>query len=423
MKKKVLLSSIATIALCLCLIAGSTFALFTDSTNFNIAVTAGDVEIKSTAEVVQRWSAEGPVDAHSDKYLKDENGNYYKHEAQALEFSNGGTADVDADGTLVINRITPGDKVDVRINTENLSDVAFRFRYTVKVVKDNGLATGMVLTTHSGEEYEAVKSFTSEWFDVVAPGAGVPSKEFSIELPVYAGNEYQSEKTDQEDGRLAGEKYVEYQIVVEAVQGNAVVDGTATEVVIYATESSLQTALNNGGTIDGNGEIVTLVEALGFDSQDVKIVNTSLDGTNADAGDPTLAVYGYNGTLTLGEGATLTAGDYAIFAEKLTSITLEEGSKIVVADDSSVAIYSMTYNSDFTTDIYLNAQGLIVDENGAVATGAQFVLVTAGNYVFHVPTVEAFNEYSAMVSTDNLAKVTWYVNGELYMQDGVLVNN
>ena len=46
MKKKVLLSSIATIALCFCLITGSTFALFTDTTEFNVAVTSGDVEIE-----------------------------------------------------------------------------------------------------------------------------------------------------------------------------------------------------------------------------------------------------------------------------------------------------------------------------------------------------------------------------------------
>ena len=40
MKKKVLLTSIMTIAICFCVIAGSTFALFTDSSSLGIEVTA-----------------------------------------------------------------------------------------------------------------------------------------------------------------------------------------------------------------------------------------------------------------------------------------------------------------------------------------------------------------------------------------------
>ena len=235
MKRKALLSSLLVIAMCLCLIAGSTYALFTDSTEFNIAVTSGDVEIVSAAEVVQRWSAEGPVAAHNDKYLKDEKDNYYVHKEQASMFLNGGTADVNSGGTLVISKITPGDKVDVRINTLNLGDVAFRYRYIISVLDDKGLATGMVLTTHSGEVYEAVKSFTSEWFGVVGAGDTTTdlSKMISLELPVYADNQYQSEKTDQEDGRLAGEKSVTYKITVEAVQGNAVTTEALTSVEVY----------------------------------------------------------------------------------------------------------------------------------------------------------------------------------------------
>ena len=41
MKKNRILSSIITIALCLSLIAGSTFALFTSTDEVDIAITAG----------------------------------------------------------------------------------------------------------------------------------------------------------------------------------------------------------------------------------------------------------------------------------------------------------------------------------------------------------------------------------------------
>lgn len=223
MKKKVLLSSIATIALCLCLIAGSTFALFTDTTDFNIAVTSGDVEILATAEVSSIYSAKAITGAYTgdeDDLFRDENGAFYIHEEQTNTFLNGGTAEV-VNGTVVINRITPGDKVDIDIKVANSSDVAISYRY--KLVSNNtNLATGMVVTTFDKDgnttATEALAIWTSDWYSAGAP-AGVaeqiPTRTISVELPVYAGNEYQTENAE---GKIES---VEYTVIVEAVQGNA----------------------------------------------------------------------------------------------------------------------------------------------------------------------------------------------------------
>ena len=428
MKKKVLLSSIATIALCLCLIAGSTFALFTDSTNFNIAVTAGDVEILSTAEVVATYSANGPVNEHDDVYLKDENGAYYEHQAQTPgQFINGGTAIVENGGTLVVNRLTPGDKVDVKINTQNLGDVAFRYRYTIKIANDNGLAKGMVLTTHSSEEYEAVKSFTSEWFPVVEAGDTTTdlSKVISLELPVYAGNEYQSEaegRTLETDG-LPGTKSVEYTILVEAVQGNAVTteNETFVDLLTPPTQNQVQLALNNEGTVDLGGQTLGLEEALEAFGKDATFKNATIDATNAAPyGEPQLALYLQQADLTLEEGATIISGaDYGIFGMYVNSVTLAEGSKIIVPD-GSVAIWLQVMGDTF--DLTFGAQGLIVDENGAACTEKVISVTSAGTFNFYVPSVAAYDEYSQMISYDTTAQdVNWYVGDVLYMHNGVLV--
>ena len=243
MKKKVLLSSIATIALCLCLIAGSTFALFTDSTNFNIAVTSGDVEIEAYATINSVWSAYGEgVTEAGDEYLIDENGHNYQHGKRdpidgRYIFANGGEAVIDG-SNLKINRITPGDRVDIDINVTNKSDVAMVYRYKLEAENTN-LATGMVVTVDE-VSYEGMASWTSKWYPVIyAPDgepADIPVKTISVELPVYAGNEYQSEKTAQEDGRPAGEQTVEYTITVEAVQGNAVTDDES-QVSYFASDA------------------------------------------------------------------------------------------------------------------------------------------------------------------------------------------
>ena len=58
MKKKVLLSAVVTIALCLCLIAGSTFALFTSKSETNIAVTAGNVDVTASVKDFMLYSVE-----------------------------------------------------------------------------------------------------------------------------------------------------------------------------------------------------------------------------------------------------------------------------------------------------------------------------------------------------------------------------
>ncbi|MBQ8311205.1 MAG: hypothetical protein IJX80_09375 [Clostridia bacterium] len=240
MKKKVLLSSIATIALCLCLIAGSTFALFTDSTNFNIAVTAGDVEIYAKADIKAIWSASGENVDESlvDAFLVDENNHSYNHVDRTADgtFINGGVAELTGENqqNLTISRLTPGDRVDVDIVVENKSDVAMVYRY--KLISNNtNLATGMVVTIDVGEEteqsYEALAQWTSEWYPVIAAPNGepdpIPVKTISVELPVYAGNEYQSEADNVQS--------VEYTIIVEAVQGNAVTDDESA-VVVYQTE-------------------------------------------------------------------------------------------------------------------------------------------------------------------------------------------
>ena len=252
MKKKALLSSIATIAICVCLIAGSTFALFTDTTDFNIAVTSGDVEIFATATVNSIHSAVATTDSNlSDEFLMDESEWYYTHVEQQGTFINGGTAEV-VDGKVVINRITPGDRVDIDISVANTSDVAISYRY--KIVSNNtNLASGMVVTTFNKDDTttatESLAIWTSDWYSAAAPAGvaeAIPTRTISIELPVYAGNEYQTEYNDPTDTTDDVIQSVEYNVIVEAVQSNA--RTTNDEVfVVYAKNqlAGLDTEIND----------------------------------------------------------------------------------------------------------------------------------------------------------------------------------
>ena len=382
MKKKALLSSILTIALCLSLIAGSTFALFTDSTSFNIAVTSGDIEISATAEVNGVYSAKG-ADAADDKFLVDEFGHTYTHEGPLAndEFTNGGTAAVNQQtGTLEIVNITPGDRVDVDIVVDNTSNVAFVYRYKI-VANDTNLATGMVLTV-DGESFEAVKSWTSEWYPVVNPGSTVATKTISLELPVYAGNEYQTEVAE---GKTES---VEYTITVEAVQGNAVTDDES-EVVLYPTQSSIQTAVENGAVINLEGTTFTSEEGFVLYEDATTFTNGTItsDYTGGVAilsnNAMTDASGVHNSDLTLGEGAVVEVSanssyGYCVFLFEGDShkLTLDADAKLV-ADASQGACIYVAFTS---VDLYLESLASLEFNNGSNC----FQVVANGHLTIHV---------------------------------------
>ena len=112
MKNKIIISSILTIALCLSMIAGSTFALFTSKSQTNIAVTSGNLEVVANINNDLTLTSRGV--------------------AQTGTFANGGTAQivtVDGIPTLKLSRLTPGDSVSFYITVENKSNVAMKYQF------------------------------------------------------------------------------------------------------------------------------------------------------------------------------------------------------------------------------------------------------------------------------------------------------
>ena len=203
MKKKALLSSILTIALCISLIAGSTFALFTSESKVNIAVTSGNVEMIAAIDNIQTWS------------LEDDKTSAGRTDGT---FTQGGSASFDANtASFTINKIIPGDKVSFDITATNESNVAVQYRYKIVCEEGLELMSGLLVTINENE-YNFLKSYTSPWASLEAE-ASVPNVAVSIELPAEAGNEFQ-------------ELVTKITVTVEAVQGNASVTGEK-EVVFF----------------------------------------------------------------------------------------------------------------------------------------------------------------------------------------------
>lgn len=232
MKKKVLLSSILTIALCLSIIAGSTYALFTSKSEVNIAVTAGKVDVTAGIAITKLWSVQADDTAGN---IEDEWGGKYSYSYTDdvadvdgyYDFLNGGKAiieEIENVPTLTITKMTPGDKIDLAISGDNTSNVAIQYRYIIECVGGYDLMHGLVVyVPDEANGYVSLDTYTSKWFPLAAETD--MSKAITLELPVTAGNEYQ-------------EKSVDIKITVEAVQGNANTNSEATSVATFITKAA-----------------------------------------------------------------------------------------------------------------------------------------------------------------------------------------
>lgn len=194
-KRNVLVSAILAIMLCVSLIAGATFALFTSESKVNIAVTSGKVDVVATMNGLTLYS---PTSIDQSGNIVDDT-----NAATATMFANGGTATADSN-TLTLVNITPGDKVTFNIDVKNNSNVTIKYRTILACESDNGLFAGLKVTIN-GEEYIGETRVSA--YEVLAAGTGDYAVPVVIELPTTADNAYQG-------------KTMKLSYTVQAVQGN-----------------------------------------------------------------------------------------------------------------------------------------------------------------------------------------------------------
>ena len=201
MKKKVLLTSILTIAICLSLIAGSTFALFTSESKVNIVATSGNVEVDATVSNIDKGSSLGVMLNET-----------------AISFD-------DDTNVITLTNIVPGDYVEFDIVVENKSNVAVDFTTVIEKLSDNGLWEALVVeiddTAYGGSTITSDKA-------TLRVGDDPDTVHVRISFPEDKGNEYMN-------------KTCEISYRIDAIQGNA--DGVNDEDV--STESSSTELVSN----------------------------------------------------------------------------------------------------------------------------------------------------------------------------------
>ena len=244
MKKNVIISSVLVIALCLSVIAGSTFALFTSESTVNASVSAGNVKLSATVDRII-------LDSTLGENLPETSATYYPDS-----------------NIITLQKLVPGDFVTFNINVSNESDVTVNYRTKISVVDDNGLWNGLEVTIGDTIYNGAAK--ISSW-STLLPGSEDIVVPVKVSLPEDRTNEYQG-------------KSCSFAYTVEAIQGNfdvstipnneasfndileeggdvfLLTDLTTTDTVsAYSGVAAI--TMTNGGYINGNGNTLTVNNA------------------------------------------------------------------------------------------------------------------------------------------------------------------
>lgn len=193
MKRNVIISAFLAIALCMSVIAGATFALFTSNAKVNLSITSATVKVSADVENLKLYSTTEVNPATNEGKKQDLTGN---------TFLLGGTANF-TDGVLTLDRLAPGDGVTFDIKLTNKSNIDVKYRVVIGEATGGDLADALDITVN-GDKYEG--AINTEWNEVAA-NADIPSVPVKVELPVAADNDY-------------AEKTVSLDITVEVVQAS-----------------------------------------------------------------------------------------------------------------------------------------------------------------------------------------------------------
>ena len=240
-KRNVVVSAILAIMLCMSLIVGATFALFTSESKVNIAVSSGKVSVVAN------------IDETSVETKKLYDTTYTQGASNMYE----GVATFGEEG-LTLEKFVPGDGIKFNIVVKNESNVTIKYRTTIACEQDNGLFSGLAVAI-DGQEFNGNKCVTNwEALSVGSSDAIIP---VSIELPEGAGDGYQ-------------EKSCKVTYLVEAVQGNAKTENVSDSVEINgsATEGvELKTNGDDSPIVAVSKELLNdIANATGTDSVALK---------------------------------------------------------------------------------------------------------------------------------------------------------
>ncbi|MBQ8206870.1 MAG: hypothetical protein IJZ77_05345 [Bacilli bacterium] len=376
-KRNILLSSICSIMLCLSIVLGATYALFTSTKSVNVAVTSGKVEVYAYARNEDLTSTLG-YNLPETSITIDEN-------------------------EVVIDKIVPGDVFTFEIVVENHSNVTIQYSTVITLVEGYELFKGLEVTIDN-TVFNSVTAY-SKWVEL-QPISGedktyavVPVK---ITLPEEAGDEYQ-------------DKTARLSYTVNAVQGNAPVVDPFT-LTVDGTEVETFVSLNDAIAYIDNATVTAPTE----------FVLTVREGTYYDVNMVIDQTVNKNVTIKAQDGKTVTFlnsnnavpvfyidGNSKLPAESLETVTFE-GLTFELNNTAYGVQFGSGNTARYAHNITLNNCNFVGDGTGyGVQSGsnssARNVVISGGNVDGVDTYVSAYCE-SLTVSNVTAENINGFVN-------------
>ena len=418
-KKNVIISSLVSIVMCLSLIVGGTFAMFTSEAQVNIAVKSGTVDVKATVSDLQLYS---PTSVALDGTIVNAD-----NAATGNTFANGGTATLNGN-TLTLDGISAGDKVQFNITLSSESSIKTMYRYGYEVNAVEGKTFTEAKSLYSAlvfglDEIETSKyvSYKTGWTEFTSGKV----LNVSVELPATAGNEAQG---------LSGVIV----FTVEAAQGNAQLSAGEEFEYKLADAEGLQNALKDiNENADLDSATLKLAGDLDFaDDTDNIVVASGKDVTIDLAGNDLTVTSNNTDGITVNTGATLTLGNSAESGKYNFEAAASNADCIFVSNDEDGKGATLNIQGDVEINVGANANSAIhayaskgnatVNMDGATVniTGNSKIsalvadqnsTINMTNSVFNLSA--DFNSYGS--NNDVVGIILWGQNGK---QENISVN-
>ncbi|MBO5907987.1 MAG: right-handed parallel beta-helix repeat-containing protein [Clostridia bacterium] len=363
-RRNVIISAVLTIVMCVSMIAGATYAIFTSEDTVNIAVSSGTVKMTAKLDSTSLVATSRGADVYMSEAT---DGKAY--------FATGGYAEVMGEGDIKLVNIVPGDAVTVNINVENLSNVDVQYRVAMGYTdgSDEALKSALVASANiEGVDY-AMNGGVTFW-KYLARETQLEDNviEVTIELPYSVGNEVQSEP--------GTERSVGIVLTLQAVQGNADV----TDEVSAQGGSSAQTAMDINGALGALDNADFTYKWSGYSKLTTKGQSGVGDIAPSHANNITLLGYGADSTYLVFDGAGVSA-----VANANGSLTFK---------DMTIVDNSVSYNESAWEFTYLELGGDLYFENVTFTSG--IMLEADSNATFRNCTflTEEDSVYAAWVS-------------------------
>lgn len=415
MKRNVIVSAFLAIALCLSVVAGATFALFTSNAKVNLSITSATVKLSDiTVENRQMYSL---VDVNPDTLEGTE-----IDRTKEGTFFLGGTVDY-SDGTFTINKMAPGDRITFDIKVANESNIPVKYRAVISDPEGSNLTDVLVITVNN--EVYLGKSETDYADLAVGEAAVVPVE---VELPVSASDDW------------AG-KTVTLTVTVEAIQGSVKPVEKAPLIFTKDGEYELEDIRANGvdGVLQVNGSTLTI-------NGDGKLV--AVGGIYAgNGGEYSTAVWADKGAKVIINGGTYVntaknGDDHydLIYADRNSTIEIYGGTFINVTpkwtlnckDYTNSKIYVMggryfrfdpsnVQTTPKAKEGFEDPTEVIVPEGYEVIKDGEWyeVRLAEGKFGAGTDTYNDFNDAIKGASNEGNVKVTLPANASVELENGV----